>query len=76
MAEEYPTVLLNPLVSARRGKQDTGTTHLLVRYEVTPGDADMYVAICGYKSGIKKDFSVDGARTTCTKCLEIIRWPK
>ena len=57
-------------------EQDKTHIHLLVRLDVVPGVPDMYVALCGYKSNTKDEFSVESVKTTCTHCVSIMRWPR
>ena len=41
-----------------------------------PDLPDVFVALCGYESSAKKEFSVQGVKTTCEACVRIMRWPR
>jgi len=57
-------------------EQDKSHIHLLVRLKVAVGVPAVYIAICGYESSTKEEFSVEGVKTTCEHCLGIMRWPR
>jgi len=57
-------------------EEDKKHIHLLVRLDVVAGLPDAHIAICGYKSVTKKEFSADSGKTTCQYCLGIMRWPR
>lgn len=42
------------------------TMHLLIRTECSPDEDDVYIALCGYRSGKEKEF-IDGTRQKTAK---------
>jgi len=47
------------------------TIHWCVRTEHGPEQADQYVAMCGYESGVRKEFRFDSlVKVTCEECLK------
>ena len=45
-------------------------THLLVRDEHAPHEPDRFIALCGYRSETKKEFTSNTGKITCAECLK------